>query len=467
MVLQVVFHAFPILAVMLKPPTPNDNVEMISSGPTFVNSDTTSSPQGLRLDTVSQQSGYLNVPSGNSLFYWYFESHNNPTNDPVLIWLNGGPGCSSLEAIVFENGPANMDEHGSLTTNPHSWNRFANMLYIDNPAGVGYSVAADFVSDTESASADFSAALKEFYRRNPQLKNNKLHISGESYAGRYIPVFTEAINADESSPVKISSVMIGNGLVNAVAEYQSYQPMLCGQGGRPSVLSDEECEQMADTTPICISAMQRCMNSLSRTECYLARVQCNGLQAPLNGRNPYDIRDASCAQSRTGMCYPAMDNVQDYFGQQRVQSVLGARTSGGQYEVCNQRMNNAFYQTDDPFQPTFHNVTNLLEQGTPVLAYHGDADIILNWLGGRQWTQALEWPGQSGFQAAGRAPRDWKPEGANGPKRGEVTNFEHLTFLRVADAGHMVPHDQPQSAAFMAEAWLRGDYAFDHVVWRT
>ncbi|KNC25204.1 hypothetical protein FF38_07277, partial [Lucilia cuprina] len=90
------------------------------------------SPQKLGIDRVNQTSGYLQTPTGDELFYFFFESRGNPSKDPVLVWLNGGPGCSSLQAILFENGPSNM-VNGQLSNNTWSWNNNANVLYIDNP----------------------------------------------------------------------------------------------------------------------------------------------------------------------------------------------------------------------------------------------------------------------------------------------------------------------------------------------
>jgi len=470
MLFRAILYAAITSAVMLIPPSVGDITNGVGAAKekshlrsrSVAHSDRgRSDPQALKLDTVNQQSGYLDVPSGNSLFYWYFESRENPSEDPVLIWLNGGPGCSSLEAILFENGPSNMDEHSNITYNPYSWNEVANVLYIDNPAGVGFSLDSDAVSDTVTASDDFKGAIKAFYLENPHLKNNSLHLSGESYAGRYIPVFAEAVNTDDSSPVKITSVMIGNGEVNPVAVYQSYQPMLCGKGGYPPVLNETDCERLKQETSTCVDAMTQCMNELTDQLCLYAQAVCANVQAPVTYANPYDIRSPTCQSTKTGTCYPAMDKVQDYFNQEDVQSALGANADGEEpYRICNTQIQNDFYSTNDPFEPSFHNVTNLLEQGTPVLIYNGDSDLVINWLGSRQWTYELEWKGQPGFQKASREPHDWKPEGQDGKKRGEITNYENFTFLRVADAGHMVPHDQPESAAYMVKAWISGDYAF-------
>ncbi|MFH4976754.1 hypothetical protein AB6A40_003463 [Gnathostoma spinigerum] len=85
-----------------------------------------------------QYSGYLDAKNGAHLFYWFLESQKNPENAPLLLWLTGGPGCSSLSALLTEWGPWFVDRDGHrLIDNPYSWNTFANVLAIESPAGVG------------------------------------------------------------------------------------------------------------------------------------------------------------------------------------------------------------------------------------------------------------------------------------------------------------------------------------------
>jgi len=77
-------------------------------------------------------SGTLPLKEKDDMFYWWFESRNSPENDPIILWLTGGPGCASEIALFFENGPYKfLDDKKSLTQNPHSWNSNANLLYVD------------------------------------------------------------------------------------------------------------------------------------------------------------------------------------------------------------------------------------------------------------------------------------------------------------------------------------------------
>jgi len=86
-------------------------------------------------------SGYSSIAhTSKEIHYMFLTSQNDPVNDPVVIWFNGGPGCSSMLAWAQEHGPfLQADTSADFHENVHSWNKFANMLYIEQPAGVGYS----------------------------------------------------------------------------------------------------------------------------------------------------------------------------------------------------------------------------------------------------------------------------------------------------------------------------------------
>lgn len=173
---------------------------------------------------VRGKSGYVGVtdtPEKNQMFYWYFESQNDPTNDPLLIWLTGGPGCSSELALAFENGPWFIvkDEQGKnkFETNPYSWNKNANLLFIDQPIGTGYSFGErkNYATNQDMVKKYFVQffegwlALDDFKR----FKGHPLFISGESYAGHYIPQVGSALyyRSFENPDINLKGLAIGNG----------------------------------------------------------------------------------------------------------------------------------------------------------------------------------------------------------------------------------------------------------------
>ncbi|KAJ2526883.1 hypothetical protein IWW43_006162, partial [Coemansia sp. RSA 1935] len=144
---------------------------------------------------VTQMSGYLDTADDKHFFYWFFEAQNQTKgkDTPLVIWLNGGPGCSSLGGLLTALGPCLISDDGNSTTrNPYGWNQNANMLFIDQPTNVGFSYGTP-VSNSTAAAEDFVALMQLFYTSYPQYASSELHVFGESYAGHYIPAIGSAI----------------------------------------------------------------------------------------------------------------------------------------------------------------------------------------------------------------------------------------------------------------------------------
>eukprot|EP00700_Malawimonas_jakobiformis_P003004 EC725415.1.p1 GENE.EC725415.1~~EC725415.1.p1 ORF type:complete len:202 (+),score=24.41 EC725415.1:62-667(+) len=142
--------------------------------------------------TFNEYSGYLvaNASADSKLFYWFTESQNDPANDPFVLWLQGGPGCSSMIGLFNELGPYKVQPDLTLQDNPYSWNTVANMLFLDQPVGTGYSYFGrqdGLVINQEQMAENVYTALIAFFGMFPQYLNNPFFITGESYAGKYIP----------------------------------------------------------------------------------------------------------------------------------------------------------------------------------------------------------------------------------------------------------------------------------------
>ena len=145
-----------------------------------------------------QFSGYIDIGPRGKLFHWFVESQSEtPESDPVLLWTNGGPGCSGLVGFMIENGPFRPTANGTLALNPHAWNKLANIVYIEQPVGVGYSVANGVLAyDDALAAKDNLAFVKGFFKAFPQLSANPFYLTSESYGGHYLPTLADAIVTD-------------------------------------------------------------------------------------------------------------------------------------------------------------------------------------------------------------------------------------------------------------------------------
>ncbi|KAI9829941.1 MAG: hypothetical protein M1819_005913 [Sarea resinae] len=412
-------------------------------------------PSKLGVDPgVKQYSGYLDDEENDKhLFYWFFESRNDPANDPVVLWLNGGPGCSSLTGLFLELGPSSIDENLKVVYNPYSWNSNASVIFLDQPVNVGFSYSGGTVSNTVAAGKDVYALLTLFFKQFPQYAKQDFHIAGESYAGHYIPVFTSEILSHKKTNINLKSVMIGNGLTDGLTQYEHYKPMACGDGGWPAVLDEGECQAMENAYPRCASLIENCYNSESVWSCVPASIYCNNaMLGPYQrtGQNVYDVR-GKC-EDGNNLCYKQLGWITDYLNQKEVQKELGVEVSG--YDSCNFDINRNFLFQGDWMQPFHRLVPGILEK-IPVLIYAGDADFICNWLGNQAWTEALEWPGQKSFN---KAPLSNLKLTDNGKKIGEVKSSGNFTFLRIHAAGHMVPLDQPEPSLDMFNRWLGGEW---------
>ncbi|KAF5383799.1 hypothetical protein D9615_003548 [Tricholomella constricta] len=158
----------------------------------------------------------------NTLFFVGFEKSRGSlttknSQEPWGIWLNGGPGSSSMYGMFFENGPIRIQPDYRITSNPYSWNKLADYFWIDQPVGVGYSTADanGYVADEEQVGADFMGFLANLVKVFPSLATRPLHLTGESYAGYYIPYIMKAYFGLKYPPVTIAKVAIGDGSITS------------------------------------------------------------------------------------------------------------------------------------------------------------------------------------------------------------------------------------------------------------
>lgn len=409
-------------------------------------------PSVLGVDKVKQYSGYLDDEANDKhLFYWFFESRNDPKNDPVVLWLNGGPGCSSMMGLFMELGPSSVKKGGKLEFNEKSWNSNASVIFIDQPVNTGYSYSSNPVYDTVAASKDIYALLSLFFHDFPEYSTQPFHISGESYAGHYIPVFAHEILSHKNRNINLQSIAIGNGLTDPYTQYAEYRPMACGEGGYKAVLSPSECESMDNALPRCQSLISGCYESESAWTCVPSAIYCNNaLIGPFQrtGYNVYDVREK--CKDQENLCYTETAWISEYLNQKNVMDAIGAEVSD--YESCNTDINRNFLFQGDWSKPFHRLVPDLIKQ-IPVLIYAGDADYICNWLGNKAWSEALEWPGHKSF-----AEEKLKDLTLDGEAYGQVKSSGNFTFMRIYQAGHMVPYNQPAGSLDFFNRWIGGEW---------
>jgi len=383
------------------------------------------------------------------LFFWMFESRSKPKTDPLVIWLTGGPGCSSLMALFFENGPYTINTDLSLKINPYSWNSFANIIFVDQPAGTGFSYVDstfDYVTSEDGVAHDMYMFIQEFYQLFPKYSALKLFILGESYAGHYVPAISYRImqgnqNKDGPFNVPLAGLGIGNGWVDPAAQYPGYPTFALNNDliNEAEYITDmaaiDTCEALIQTAPWLV-AFEECQLTV---EAVLAEIGVTVGYVP----NPYNYKIAC---NDPPLCYD-FSLADQFLAQASVQKALG--TTGHDWTECNMEVHTILM--GDWMTNLETDVPALLNAPYNVLVYSGVLDYICNWAGGEMWTTQMPWSGQSLFNSTKYV--DWH---VSGQVAGQAKSALNLTFLKVNNAGHMVPMDQPANALDMLNRFLNG-----------
>ncbi|OWZ03773.1 Serine protease [Phytophthora megakarya] len=414
---------------------------------------------------TTQDSGYIKLPNkvDDHYFYWYFESRSQPSTDPLVLWLTGGPGCSSMMALLSENGPCHVQPDLSTQLNPYSWTNESNVVWLDQPTTVGFTYGDENDADDseDNVGENIYYFLQGFFEKHPELAGRDFYITGESYGGHYVPVAAHYLwqqnkaNVGTSKYINLKGIAIGNGLTQASIQMPHYIDMAIDNAYNISLVDVAELDEMKAAVPVCISLLEQCPQNV--TACADGEDFCmENLFEPMlkAGRNPYDIRLPCKNEDGGDNCYD-MSYVSKYLDAPNVREALGVNSKRvGAWKECNSKTYNAFMKTADPAKPFNSYVADLLNEDVRVLIYAGDADLVCNWYGNDAWTRALQWEGRDGFNAA--------PETAfittNGTNAGVVRSLNNqFTFLRVFNSGHMVPQDQPAVALDMLNKFLKNE----------
>ncbi|CAA7266378.1 unnamed protein product [Cyclocybe aegerita] len=405
------------------------------------------------------------ISTKRHLFFYFFESRNDPDEDDVVLWTNGGPGASSALGLFMELGPCLILDDKGPKFNPYSWNSNANMFFIEQPAGVGFSYA-DYggpVGTTEEAAKDVAAFVVIFFENFSKFKGRPFHLSGESYGGRYLPIFASEIYDQNTklvaaglTPINLTSVMIGNGLSDFFTMLPAYHDFVCTAAVSPPILDIATCIRMKRAIPRCQKwSKEACIDIYDGLGCDAATAFCEAeLMMPyiLTGRNPYDVNE-KCIGETDDICYPFTKHIRAYLDTPSVRKTLGVDPifQGRNFTLADEPTYFAFHANGDWFRQTYLHIAALLERSVRVLIFVGANDYICNVIGNEKWTMELEWSGAEEFRSLGL--REWEVDG----KRAGVTRTTRgLTYATIEEAGHMVPYNKPKEALEMVNRWLSG-----------
>ncbi|KAJ3084500.1 hypothetical protein HDU99_000502 [Rhizoclosmatium hyalinum] len=407
-------------------------------------------------DDVKKATGYFETPQG-FFFFALFDSRSSPQDDPFILWINGGPGCSSNLGLFMELGPCRVDPGGNSTSfNPYAWNSKANLLFLDQPVGVGFSYEkpGKKVGDSETAATEVDIFFQLLFFNLPRYAKNPVHLFGESYAGHYIPaigrkIFRENNEAPSKNPnrihVNLASIGIGNGWVRSLLQYDYFADYLIDEKYGPFI-TEEKYKSLKQKFPVCEFLGRQCERAPSKITCILANYYCERAFAFPDEvkRNPYDVR-MEC-DDEVAPCYTIQTDIDVYLNQKWVQELIGVDM---EYVGCSGSVGTSFFYTGDGEFRYDTAVAELLEGDVKVLIYNGDADFVCNYIGSESWLNAMEWNGQGGYLAAPERPFIVEENEA-----GTFKTYGSLTYVKIYEAGHMVPYDKPVESLDMLTRWI-------------
>ncbi|XP_033755700.1 lysosomal protective protein-like [Pecten maximus] len=443
-----------------------------------------------------QYSGYLNATGNKKLHYWFLESQNNPHTDPVVLWMNGGPGCSSDLGLLSEHGPFRINSDGkTVYYNSYSWNTVANMIYLEAPAGVGYSYSPDkdYKTDDDQVALDNHLALKHFFLKFPEYKANEFFVTGESYGGIYVPTLSARL-VDDSS-FNFQGFVVGNGLSDGEMNtdsliYFEYYHGLIGD------------KVWADLTEVCCGGnITRCSflaNAKGNLACehlvsgalgivYSSGLNVYNLYGPCEGQKGFvydesrkktDIYSPKLAiytlsphtetveepkqmafiqnvlqetvdiENNVRLTPPCLnyDNVISYMNSAEVRAALHIPKEVQKWDICSSVVGMGYKSLYNSMKDQYLKV---LSHKKRVMVYNGDADMACNFLGDEWFVSSL---GQK--LVSDRSMWHIKT-GAGEQVAGFVKQMENISLVTVRGAGHMVPTDKPGAALLMFTSFIK------------
>jgi len=394
------------------------------------------SSSSARIETYS---GFLTVNKtyDSNLFFWYAPAQFSE-KAPLILWLQGGPGGSSLFGFFIEHGPFYVTDQLELKKRSTAWSLPYNVLYIDQPVGTGFSYTKNelgYATNQEMVANDLYEALNQFYTMFPDLLDEDFYVTGESYAGKYVPAIAYKIHQMNSQPDKemtipLKGLAIGDGLCDPLHQ-MDYGDFLYQVG----LLDDSdkaEVDKHADLAKISMELEQ-------------------WHQATIEFDNILDI-----VENRTGLTFyynyllskqPAeFDNYPKFLEKPEVRRAIhvGNLTYHDISLVAHQHLFDDMSKTIRPWLET------LLESDYKVMIYNGQLDVIIAFPQTENFLNALDWSGKYIYAMTPRTI--WK---VRGDVAGYVRKAKNLTQVMVRNAGHILPFDQPKWAFDMIQRFIQ------------
>ncbi|KAM0793260.1 hypothetical protein ACM66B_000722 [Microbotryomycetes sp. NB124-2] len=406
------------------------------------------------LPSTRNNAATLAQDSDAHLYFLLARQRHIPKRQRLLLWFNGGPGCSSFDGAMIEIGPFRVNDDGTLRE-VSGWNEYASVLFIDQPAGTGFSYVTqnDNVRELSQAAEHVATFLANFYSVFPEYSKSDTYIAGESYAGQYIPYIASSI-VSSNLPTQIKGLVIGNGWISPKEQYPAYLQYLVD---RKIVKTGSTSYKTVET------AVEKCVEQFKKAETSNPSQQGMILVGVCE-----EILGAVTAATKKGdLCMnqydtdlyeacgtewpPELKNVTAYLRRNDTVEALHAERGAKlhPWTQCSNVVGSHFWTPKSV--PSVSLLPGLLES-MPVLLYAGERDLMCASTGIEAMIDNLEWNGAIGFNET--EPLEWS---VDGNLAGYWTTARNLTYVKVLNASHMVPRDQPLAAHDMLIRFMQVD----------
>ncbi|GJX75023.1 serine carboxypeptidase-like protein 31 [Tanacetum coccineum] len=414
--------------------------------------------------------GYVTVNENyeRALFYWFHEAQTLPDEKPLVLWLNGGPGCSSVGyGASQEIGPFTVSRGGKdLQLNPYSWNKEANMLFLESPIGAGFSYSnttTDYENLGDDLAADDSYAfLHNWFMKFPTYKNRTFYIAGESYAGKYVPELAALIHEKNSDPtqfINLKGILLGNPVTSDAEDLQGQIDYAWSH----AVISDETYRTIRESCDFNSNdtwSNDNCSEAVDQVWTNYDKIDIFSLYT-----SPC-IRDSAYAEVKTkktgfkkniskkmphimGGFDPCLeDYVTSYYNRPDVQEALHVN-DGRQlknWSLCNMDVLHGWNweQSKDSVLPIYK---ILIDLKLRIWVYSGDTDGRVPVLSTTYCLNSLGLP----------ITRAWTPWYHQKQVAGWLQEYEGLSYATFRGAGHDVPSFKPSESLAFFRSFLRGE----------
>ncbi|KAI3722222.1 hypothetical protein L2E82_33253 [Cichorium intybus] len=411
------------------------------------------------------ETGYVGVDVNEDvqLFYYFIHSESNPKEDPLLLWLTGGPGCSSISGLLLQIGPiefAAVPYNGSLPTlipRLFSWTKMANIIFLDIPIGTGFSYAKSTRSIHSTDIQYFDHAyefMRKWFKSNPEFASNPFYVAGDSYSGIPVPVITQLIsngNEDGTKPhINLKGYILGNPMT--FPEADNYKIRFANGMG---LISDELYKSLfrscrgeyrsgyVDQNNVeCLQNLelyQECINGIQVED--VLEPYCAAIASPIE--LPNQKRSKEHRPLSANYCqFDPKDLVNYWVNDAGVREALNIRKGSiGDWIRCNYDTLN-FTITVNDVRPYHLNLSN---KDYRSLIYSGDHDMQVPHQSTQAWIKDLDYYVNDQW-------RSWKLQGQIAGYTESYSN--RMTFATVKGAGHIATVYKPEECFVMFKRWI-------------